>query len=111
MPSWTLPTLTYHEGIPGHHLQISIAQEAPLPMLRRIQNYSAYAEGWALYTEQLAQEMGVYATDPLGELGYLHDAKTFALLGYYGLDRTWEELAYPGPRLDAPYYQLNRKQS
>ena len=35
--------------------------------------------------------------------------KTFALLGYYGLDRTWQELAYPGPRLDAPYYQLRRK--
>ena len=74
VPNWTLKTLTYHEGIPGHHLQISIAQEADLPMLRRVQSYNAYAEGWALYTEQLAQEMGAYDGDPVGELGYLHDA-------------------------------------
>jgi uncharacterized protein (DUF885 family) len=73
-PSWTLPTLTHHEGIPGHHLQITIALEADTPMIRKLQFYSAYAEGWALYAEQLADEMGLYDQDPLGKLGYLHDA-------------------------------------
>jgi uncharacterized protein (DUF885 family) len=74
VPSWTLPTLTYHEGIPGHHLQISIAQEAPLPLIRRIIGFNAYQEGWALYSEQLADEIGMYADDPYGRIGYLHDA-------------------------------------
>ena len=74
VPSWTLPTLTYHEGIPGHHLQISIAQEAPLPIIRRVIGFNAYQEGWALYSEQLANEIGMYDDDPLGRIGYLHDA-------------------------------------
>ncbi len=70
-PRWTLKTLTYHEAIPGHHLQRSLQQEADLPMLRRIAGFSPYAEGWALYSEQVALEMGVYADDPLGELGQI----------------------------------------
>ena len=74
VPSWTLPTLTYHEGIPGHHLQLSIAQENNLPLIRKISFFSAYMEGWALYCEQLADEMGVYADDPWGRIGYMHDA-------------------------------------
>lgn len=74
VPSWTLPTLTYHEGIPGHHLQISLAQEADLPIIRRVIGFNAYQEGWALYAEQLADEMGLYADDPVGRVGYLHDA-------------------------------------
>ena len=73
-PSWTLPTLTYHEAIPGHHLQGTIALEAESPMIRKLQFYSGYLEGWALYAEQLAEEMGLYEHDPLGHLGYLHDA-------------------------------------
>ena len=73
-PSWTLSTLTYHESIPGHHLQLSIAIEAPLPLIRKFSFFSAYIEGWALYAEQLAQEMGMYRDDPLGEIGYYHDA-------------------------------------
>ncbi|HVH84792.1 MAG TPA: DUF885 family protein, partial [Steroidobacteraceae bacterium] len=59
-PKWTLPTLTYHESIPGHHLQLSIQREANLPLIRRVSFYSAYIEGWALYAEQLAGEMGEY---------------------------------------------------
>jgi uncharacterized protein (DUF885 family) len=60
-PKYTLPALTYHEGVPGHHLQLSIAQKSgDLPMLRRIAFYSAYGEGWALYSEQLADELGGY---------------------------------------------------
>jgi uncharacterized protein (DUF885 family) len=74
LPSWTLPTLTYHEAIPGHHLQGSIAQETNLPLLRRIGGYNAYVEGWALYAEQLAVEMGLYRNDPWGHIGQLHDA-------------------------------------
>ena len=74
VPSWTLPTLTYHEAIPGHHLHLSLQQEADLPMIRRASFYSAYGEGWALYAEQLAQEMDVYQDDPLGEIGYLQSA-------------------------------------
>ena len=66
-PKYTLPTLTYHEGVPGHHLQISLAQESKdIPTLRKIGFFSAYSEGWALYAEQLADELGVYADDPLG---------------------------------------------
>jgi uncharacterized protein (DUF885 family) len=72
MPKWTLPTLTYHESIPGHHLQLSIQQEANLPLLRKTSFYSAYGEGWALYAEQLAAEMGEYDGDPLGHIGQLH---------------------------------------
>lgn len=75
VPRWTLPTLTYHEGIPGHHLQGALALEAAdLPMLRRILWFTAYGEGWALYSEELADEMGLYEEDPWGKVGYLHDA-------------------------------------
>ena len=64
VPSWTLPTLTFHEGIPGHHLQLSIAMEADIPLIRKLSFFSAYSEGWALYAEQLAVEMGMYDNDP-----------------------------------------------
>ena len=75
VPKWTLPTLTYHEGIPGHHLQGTLALEAQgIPMLRKVVWFSGYGEGWALYSEQLADEMGMYADDPFGRIGYLHDA-------------------------------------
>ncbi len=74
VPSWTLPTLTYHEGIPGHHLQGSIQQESKLPLIRKISFFSAYLEGWALYSEQFADEIGMYADDPWGRIGYMHDA-------------------------------------
>jgi uncharacterized protein (DUF885 family) len=73
-PRWLLPTLTYHESIPGHHLQLSIQREAKMPLIRRISFISSYIEGWALYAEQLADEMGMYKDDPLGRIGFLHDA-------------------------------------
>lgn len=70
-PKYGLPALTFHEGVPGHHLQISTMQEAgALPILRRVGGYSAYSEGWALYAEQLADELGAYAS-PLERAGYL----------------------------------------
>jgi uncharacterized protein (DUF885 family) len=75
VPHWTLPTLTFHEGIPGHHLQGSIANEAgELPTIRKTIWFSGYGEGWALYAEQLAVEMGMYENDPLGHIGQLHDS-------------------------------------
>lgn len=71
-PKFSLPTLTYHEAVPGHHLQISIAQESTdIPLLRRRGGYSAYTEGWALYAEQIADELGLYEGDALGRIGYL----------------------------------------
>jgi uncharacterized protein (DUF885 family) len=73
-PFWDMPTTTFHEGIPGHHLQLTLQKQADLPMLRKAGGFGAYIEGWALYSEELAQEMGFYATDPAGELGYIHDA-------------------------------------
>ncbi|MFC4726917.1 DUF885 domain-containing protein [Coralloluteibacterium thermophilus] len=69
---WALPTLAYHEGAPGHHFQIAIGQSLEaLPLIRRTLNPSAFTEGWALYAEQLVAEMGLYADDPLGDLGRL----------------------------------------
>ena len=72
-PKFTLPTLTYHEGVPGHHWQGSVQQESTgLPFIRSaILWFSGYGEGWALYSEQLADEIGAYKGDPLGRLGYL----------------------------------------
>ncbi|NML94237.1 DUF885 domain-containing protein [Novosphingobium olei] len=69
-PKYSLPSLTYHEGVPGHHLQISIAQTSKdIPMLRKVGGFSAYSEGWALYSEQLADELGGY--DGIEKAGYL----------------------------------------
>ncbi len=73
-PSWLMPTLSYHEGVPGHHLQVTLQQEADMPVIRKTTWFSSYGEGWALYAEQLADEMGMYADDPFGKIGYLHDA-------------------------------------
>jgi len=70
--TWTMKTLAYHEGIPGHHFQIATAQNLKdLPLIRQQTLYSAYAEGWALYAERLAAEIGMYKDDPFGDLGRL----------------------------------------
>jgi uncharacterized protein (DUF885 family) len=72
-----MKTLSYHEGIPGHHWQLAITQQLKkLPFFRRILPFTAYAEGWALYAEKLANEMGFYTNDAFGELGCL-DAELF----------------------------------
>lgn len=71
-PKWTLPTLTYHEAVPGHHFQIALQQEKPdTPLLMKVMGFSAYSEGWGLYAEQLADEIGAYENDPFGQIGYL----------------------------------------
>ena len=68
-----LETTAYHEGVPGHHMQISIAQELPaLPIFRQHEYYTAYTEGWALYSERLGKEVGFYQ-DPYSYYGHLQD--------------------------------------
>lgn len=69
-PKYSLPALTFHEGLPGHHLQISTAQSAEGPLIRKMGFFGAYTEGWALYAEQLADELGAYH-GPLERAGYL----------------------------------------
>jgi uncharacterized protein (DUF885 family) len=75
-PRHTLPALAFHEGVPGHHLQIALAQDQPdLPAFRRFSAgwlSNAFVEGWALYTERLADELGLYPDDVarFGMLGY-----------------------------------------
>ena len=71
MPNYQMEALAYHEGIPGHHMQLSIAQElTSLPTFRRMAGYTAYIEGWGLYTEQLPKEFGFYS-DPYSDFGRL----------------------------------------
>jgi uncharacterized protein (DUF885 family) len=72
-PRFELEALTWHESVPGHHTQIAIAQElGAMPAFRKLDGSTAYVEGWALYTERLAGEMGLYSgeLDRLGELSY-----------------------------------------
>ena len=72
-PRFEMPVLSFHESIPGHHLQIAISQELrDLPAFRRFLGSTAFVEGWALYTERLADEMGLYAgdLDRMGMLSY-----------------------------------------
>ena len=72
-PKFAMRTLAYHEGIPGHHFQITIAQELQgVPFFRRVLPFTAYSEGWALYAERLAWEMG-FEKDSLDNLGRLRD--------------------------------------
>jgi uncharacterized protein (DUF885 family) len=67
--TWSAPTLCYHESIPGHVWQGEYTFK--LPLCRSLLAFNAYSEGWALYAEQLADELGVYDDDPFGRLGYL----------------------------------------
>jgi uncharacterized protein (DUF885 family) len=71
MPSYQMEALAYHEGIPGHHMQRSIAQELEgIPEFQKYVSFTAYTEGWGLYTEELAKDMGFYE-DPYADFGRL----------------------------------------
>jgi len=71
MPTYQMEALAYHEGIPGHHMQLAIQQELEdVPMFRKFSGYTAYTEGWGLYSEFIPKEMGFYA-DPYSDFGRL----------------------------------------
>jgi len=71
MPTYQMEALAYHEGIPGHHMQIAISQELEnVPMFRKMGRYTAYTEGWGLYTELIPKEIGFYS-DPYSDFGRL----------------------------------------
>ncbi|MCL1123873.1 DUF885 domain-containing protein [Shewanella surugensis] len=70
-PKYSMRTLAYHEGVPGHHFQLSVAMELEsMPFIRKMAPFVAYAEGWALYSEQVAWELG-YQADPFDNIGRL----------------------------------------
>lgn len=92
----TQPSLTYHESIPGHHLQIALAQELDLPEFRKRIGFTSFIEGWALYAERLAKDLGWYEGDPFGDLGRLQfEAMRAARLvvdtGIHNIGWTWEQ--------------------
>lgn len=71
-PTYTMNSLAYHEGIPGHHFQHALQAELKgKPIFRKVLPFTAYTEGWAMYSEQLAWELGFYTGDPVGNLGRL----------------------------------------
>jgi uncharacterized protein (DUF885 family) len=72
VPHFGMPTLAYHEAVPGHHFQITIEQELVLPSFTKSVFFNAYVEGWGLYAERLAWELSAYESDPYGDLGRLH---------------------------------------
>ncbi|MGC1122154.1 MAG: DUF885 domain-containing protein [Candidatus Methanofastidiosia archaeon] len=69
---YRMPTIAYHEAIPGHYFQVSIAQELDVPLFSNDIVGNGYAEGWALYAEHLAYELGLYEDNPYGNIGRLH---------------------------------------
>jgi uncharacterized protein (DUF885 family) len=71
VPKYTMPTILFHETVPGHHFQIALAYDLGLPTFRTDILLNGYAEGWALYAERLAWELGMYEDNPYGNVGRL----------------------------------------
>lgn len=71
LAKYSMPTTAYHEAIPGHGFQMAVSTELDLPLFRTDLFFNGYAEGWALYSERLAWEMGMYTNDPYGNIGRL----------------------------------------
>jgi uncharacterized protein (DUF885 family) len=95
-PYYKMPSVTFHETLPGHHLQVSLAGEANVPLFRRIIRGTAFVEGWALYAERLAHELGWYDGDPYGNLGRLQwealrAARLVVDTGIHYLDWSFDE--------------------
>ena len=119
-PKFALPTLTYHEASPGHHLQVALQRESgELPQWRRAGGFSAFNEGWALYAEAVAaNDLDAYATDPLGRVGFLMSYlfRAVRLVVDTGLhserwsrERAVEYMAASGAKpLDASNSEINR---
>ncbi|MEO1594956.1 MAG: DUF885 domain-containing protein [Pseudomonadota bacterium] len=72
VPAFTMPTLTYHEALPGHHYQIALAMEQDVPLFRKVVGATSYIEGWGLYAERVASDLDWYAGDIYGDVGRLH---------------------------------------
>jgi uncharacterized protein (DUF885 family) len=70
-PRYDMQTIAYHETIPGHHFQVSIANHLDLPLLRKAMDFQSYLEGWGLYAERLASELGFYKDYPYGDVARL----------------------------------------
>ncbi|MGH8252455.1 MAG: DUF885 domain-containing protein [Steroidobacteraceae bacterium] len=72
-PKYQIPTLTAHEGLPGHTWQLAYLAEhsSEIPLMWQLMGFNAFIEGWALYAEQSIDELGIYANDPFGQIGYL----------------------------------------
>ena len=115
VPRYEMPTLAYHEAIPGHHLQISFAQTLDLPDFRRDLSFTAYVEGWALYAEELVAELGWYEGDIPGDLGRLQGAALRAArlvvdTGVHALGWTFEQsVAFMVENVGAPTRDMERE--
>jgi len=95
-PWFLMPSLTFHESVPGHHTQVAIAMEQDYPSFRKLFRFTSFVEGWALYAERLAYELNWYDDDPYGNLGRLqYEALRAARLvmdtGIHGLDWSFAE--------------------
>jgi len=115
---YSMPTLTYHETLPGHHLQIGLTAEMDLPLIRRVEAFLGYTEGWALYAERLAWELGWYADDPYGNMGRLSDEMMRAVrlvvdTGIHAMGWSYDEavsyfVANTGRSTSFAQYQIQR---